>query len=242
MSVAAIIPARAGSKGLQDKNAIRIAGVPMVVRAIGAVRSAGPAISRIIVSTDSSAVAKVSMDAGGFVVERPADLAGDTAGVEGAARHALRALWPEGDYPEFTLIVQPNLPVWQPGIVQKVVQRLAQGDCTGAGTCFLVDQRPEWMKKVTAEGFTTPFLPAENTPIRRQDFPEIYYFDGAVLGMKTEVLMASEGQSVSHLYFMGERIVPIARPEVYGMEVHAPEDIPRAEIAIAWLDKVGYPQ
>ena len=90
MRAVAVIPARAGSKGLPDKNALRVAGVPMVVRAIGAVRSAGPVIAKILVSTDSPEIARLSMEAGATVVERPKELAGDTAGVEGAARHALR--------------------------------------------------------------------------------------------------------------------------------------------------------
>ncbi len=242
MRVAAVIPARKGSKGLPDKNALRVAGVPMVVRAIGAVRSAGPMIAKILVSTDSPEIARVSMEAGATVVERPEELAGDTAGVEGAARHALRTVWPDGDCPEFTLIVQPNLPVWQPGIVAKVLERLAKDDCTGAGTCHIVDQRPEWMKKRDDASLAVPFLPAGRIAIRRQDLPELYYFDGAVLGMRTDVLMESEGQPVSHLYYMGEKIAPLPRPEVYGMEVHAPEDIVRAEITIAYLEKVGYPQ
>ncbi len=242
MRAAAVIPARKGSKGLPDKNALRVAGVPMVVRAIGAVRSAGPMVAKILVSTDSPQIARLSMEAGATVVERPKELAGDTAGVEGAARHALHTVWPGGDGPELTLIVQPNLPVWQPGIAGKVLARLGRGDCTGAGTCHIVDQRPEWMKRLNADGWAAPFLPAESIPIRRQDLPELYYFDGAILGVRTEVLMASEGRPVSHLYWAGDRIAPVPRPEVYGMEVHAPEDIVKAEIAIAYLEKVGYPQ
>jgi N-acylneuraminate cytidylyltransferase len=182
------------------------------------------------------------MEAGATAVERPAELAGDTAGVESAARHALRAVYPDGDLPDVALIVQPNLPVWQPGIVAKVLERMARGDCSGAGTCLRVDQRPEWMKLAGEGGYVRPFLPADAIPIRRQDFPELYYFDGAVLAVRSEVLMASEGQPVGHLYFMGDRIAPVPRPEIYSMEVHCPEDVARAEVTIAWLEKVGYPQ
>jgi CMP-N,N'-diacetyllegionaminic acid synthase len=239
---AAVIPARAGSKGLPDKNALPVAGVPMVVRAITAVASAGSAVERILVSTDSPAVARLAEEAGAVVVERPAELASDTAGVESAARHALRSAWPGGDVPELTLIVQPNLPVWQPGIVAEVLGRLERGDCTAAATCFLVDQRPEWMKRLDADGYARPFLPAERVAIRRQDMPEIYYFDGAVLGVRTEVLLASEGQPVSHLYFLGDRVAPVPRPEIYGMEVHSPGDVLRAEATIAHLEQVGYPR
>jgi len=242
MRAVAVIPARAGSKGLADKNALRVAGVPMVVRAIGAVRSAGAAVERILVSTDSPAVSRLALDAGAEVVERPGELAGDAAGVESAARHALRVVYPGGDFPEATLVVQPNLPVWQPGIVAEVLERLARGDATGAGTCHLVGQRPEWMKKRDPHGCAVPFLPAKRIPIRRQDFPELCYFDGAVLAVLTEALMKSEGQKVSHLYWLGDRVAPVVRPEIYGLEVHSPEDVALAEVAIAWLEKAGYPR
>lgn len=242
MRAAAVIPARAGSKGLPDKNALLIAGKPMVVRAIGAVREAGSIIEKTLVSTDSPAVAKLSLEAGTSVVERPEELAGDAVGLEGAARHALRTVYPDGNFPEATLVIQPNLPVWQPGIVAKVLARLAEGDCTAAGSCHVVDQRPEWMKKCDKRGFVTPFLPAERIAIRRQDFPELCYFDGAVLAVLTDVLMQSEGQPVSHLYYLGDKIAPVLRPEVYGMEVHDPADIPKVEIAIDYLERTGYPQ
>ncbi len=242
MRTAAVIPARAGSKGLADKNALPVAGTPMVVRAVQAARAAGAAVEKILVSTDSPTVAALARDAGAEVVERPAELAGDTAGVDAAVRHALRTAYANGPLPEAVAVVQPNLPVWQPGIVGKVVMRAARGDCTAAASCHMVDQRPEWMKRVNASGFAEPFMPAALTPIRRQDLPEIYYLDGAAIVVRVETLMAAEGQPVRAHYWLGERVALVPRPELYGMEVHSPEDVVRAEIAIAWLEKAGYPQ
>jgi N-acylneuraminate cytidylyltransferase len=241
MRAAAVIPARAGSKGLADKNALSVAGVPMIARAIFAVREAAPDVEKILVSTDSQAVARLTRAAGATAVERPAELAGDTAGVESAVRHALRQAWPGGDFPAATLVVQPNLPVWQPGIVVKVLARLSAGDCTAAASCHAVDQRPEWMKRLDARGFATPFLPAGDTPIRRQDLPELFYIDGAVLAVRTEVLMASEGRPVSAHYWLGDSVALVARPEIYGLEVHSPEDVARAETTIEWLSRNGHP-
>jgi CMP-N,N'-diacetyllegionaminic acid synthase len=240
---AAVIPARAGSKGLVDKNALPVAGVPMIVRAIGAVRSAGQVVERLLVSTDSPTVARLAMEAGAEVVERPKELAGDTTGLDSAVRHALRKVYGRsGPFPEAAIVIQPNLPVWQPGIVGECLERLAQGDCTAAASCHLVDQRPEWMKRKNAAGFAEPFLPARNVPIYRQALPELYYLDGAVIAVRTDVLMATEGQPIGPYYYTGERLALVPRAELYGIEVHSPEDIAHAEIAIAWLEQSGYPQ
>jgi CMP-N-acetylneuraminic acid synthetase len=244
MRAVGFIPARAGSKGLPDKNALTVAGVPVVVRAIQAVRSAGPDVGKILVSTDSPAVARLAMESGAFVVERPKELAGDAAGVESAARHALRAVYgPDGPFPEATLVVQPNLPVWQPGIVARCLERLARGDCTTAATCHLVEERPEWMKKLSPEGYAVPFMEFKGpVPVWRQAFPELYFIDGAVLAVRTDVLMASEGRPVSAHYYLGDKIAPVVRPEIYGVELHSAADLARAELTIAWLEKAGYPQ
>jgi len=240
---AAVIPARAGSKGLVDKNALPVAGVPMVVRAIAAVRSAGPAVEKILVSTDSPTVARLAMEAGALVVERPKELAGDTAGVDSAVRHALRAVYGQnGPFPEATVVVQPNLPVWQPGVVARCLDQLARGDATAAASCHLVDQRPEWMKRRNASGFAEPFLPAANAPVYRQAMPELFYLDGAVIAVRTATLMATEGQPVRAHYWLGERIALVDRPELYGIEVHSPADITHTEIAIAWLEQHGHPR
>ena len=243
MRAAAVIPARAGSKGLADKNALRIAGVPMIERAVAAVRSAGPEIEKILVSTDSPAVARLALEAGAEVVERPGELAGDSAGIDSAVRHALRAVYgPQGPFPEATIIVQPNLPVWQPGIVGQALARVKRGDCTAAASCHEVEERPEWMKKKNAAGFAEPFIPAENVPVYRQAFPKLYFLDGAVICVRTDVLLATEGQPVKAHYYLGDKLALVARPRVYGLEIHSPDDVQWAEIVIAGLDKTGYPQ
>lgn len=243
MRAAAVIPARAGSKNLPDKNALPVAGRPMIVRAIEAVRSAGPRVEKTIVSTDSPRVAQLARSGGAKVVERPAEFAGDVVGVEGAVRHALRAAYAAGELPEATIVVQPNLPIWQPGIVGKCLDRLERGDCTSAASCHLVDQRPEWMKRLDERGYAAPFLARDGAvAVHRQAFPELYYLDGAVVAVLTRVLLETASREKTAHYYLGERIAPVPRPELYGLEVHGPEDIAWAEILIAGLEQLGHPE
>ncbi|GAB3604371.1 cytidylyltransferase domain-containing protein [Microbacterium aureliae] len=91
----AIIPARGGSKGVHRKNLRRVGGVPLVARAILAAGRAAH-VDRIVVSTDDPAIAAVAVEWGAEVVERPAPLAGDTAGSESALLHALGVLEARG--------------------------------------------------------------------------------------------------------------------------------------------------
>uniref|UniRef100_UPI00249BA955 acylneuraminate cytidylyltransferase family protein n=1 Tax=Pseudomonas sp. PS02285 TaxID=2991441 RepID=UPI00249BA955 len=86
----AIIPARGGSKGVPRKNVLPVAGIPLVARAVRAALAAG--IQHVYVSTDDSEIAAVARAAGGDVVERPAEIAGDTASSESAVIHAIDSI------------------------------------------------------------------------------------------------------------------------------------------------------
>lgn len=89
--VAAIIPARGGSKGVPRKNLQRVGGVPLIARAVEAARRC-PAIDRVVVTTDDVDIAAVAAEWGAEVIERPADLSGDLASSESALVHALETL------------------------------------------------------------------------------------------------------------------------------------------------------
>ncbi|MET0296899.1 MAG: acylneuraminate cytidylyltransferase [Microbacterium sp.] len=90
-SVVAVIPARGGSKGVERKNLRRVGGIPLVARAILAAQRCAE-IDRVVVSTDDAEIAHVAREWGADVVERPAELSGDTATSESALLHALEEL------------------------------------------------------------------------------------------------------------------------------------------------------
>ena len=89
----AIILARAGSKGVPGKNIAMVGGRPCIAWTIEAAqRAAG--VSRVVVSSDDPRALAVALDMGAMPLRRPAGLAGDTARVDDAARHAAEeATW-----------------------------------------------------------------------------------------------------------------------------------------------------
>ena len=84
----ALIPARGGSKGLPGKNIIELAGKPLIVHSIEATQQSGM-FERIVVSTDDSAIAKISVAAGAEVLMRPVELAQDHSSSLDVIEHAL---------------------------------------------------------------------------------------------------------------------------------------------------------
>lgn len=78
MKPIAIIPARGGSKRLPRKNILPVCGLPMISYPIQAALKSG-VFSQVIVSTEDAEIAAASKQYGARVVNRPPELATDTA-------------------------------------------------------------------------------------------------------------------------------------------------------------------
>ena len=127
VEVVALIPARGGSKGVPGKNIARVGGVPLVARAVGAALAAGN-VDRVYVTTDDASIAAAARDAGAEAIERPAQLAGDTASSEAALLHALEVLEGQGVRPRAVVFMQATSPFVEGADIRAAVQRVLDGD------------------------------------------------------------------------------------------------------------------
>jgi YrbI family 3-deoxy-D-manno-octulosonate 8-phosphate phosphatase len=123
--VAAIIPARGGSKGVPGKNVATIGGIPLVARAVRAARLAG--VEHVYVSTDDAAIADATRAAEGDVIERPSEIAGDTASSEAALLHGLDELESRGTLPDVLVFIQATSPFIDPVALAAAIERVGSG-------------------------------------------------------------------------------------------------------------------
>ncbi|GAA1995533.1 acylneuraminate cytidylyltransferase [Microbacterium ulmi] len=119
--VVAVIPARGGSKGIPHKNLARVGGVPLVARAIAAALRVDE-IDRVVVSTDDPDIGGVAREWGAEVVERPAELSGDTATSESALLHALEVLEGRGVDVHVLVFLQATSPFIDPVALAEAVR------------------------------------------------------------------------------------------------------------------------
>ena len=70
--------ARGGSKGLPRKNVLPIGGIPLIVHSIHTAKALSD-IEGIFVSTDCQEIASIATAAGAEIINRPKELASDTA-------------------------------------------------------------------------------------------------------------------------------------------------------------------
>ena len=110
----ALIPARAGSKRVPDKNIRLLAGHPLIAYSIAAARESG-VFDDVIVSTDSQQYAAIARHYGANVpFLRPAEIAGDLSPDIDWVEHALRELKAAGrEYDCFSLL-RPTSPLRMP--------------------------------------------------------------------------------------------------------------------------------
>lgn len=190
----AVILARAGSKGLPHKNALPVAGRPCLAWSIEHARAAS-SVALTVVSTDGSALADIARGEGVLTIERPGELAGDSATVDAAARHAVEELEagrasglnrrvPIGDT-DPVVILYGNVPVRPAGLVDRAVEMLRRTGCDSVQSYTPVGKHhPWWTAQLDASsGSVRPWegdVLNHNT-FRRQDLPPAYIPDGGVI-------------------------------------------------------------
>lgn len=153
MTTLAIIPARAGSKGIPGKNIIDIDGLPLLGRTILAAKAC-PLIDDVLVSTDGEEIADVGRAYGASIIDRPADIAGDTASSESAVQHACQE-WTRqtGKQDDLVLLIQNTSPFHDPSDMAAVITCLAGGRCN---SCITVTETYKYFWAEGPQGWTMP--------------------------------------------------------------------------------------
>lgn len=120
MKIATIIPARAGSKRIPDKNMKEVQGLSLMAWAIGVSKIVDPSIP-VFVDTDSPRYAEEASNYGATVpFLRDARLATDSS----TDFETIQAFCATLDFPEDTIILhlRPTTPLRDPNIVRKAME------------------------------------------------------------------------------------------------------------------------
>jgi CMP-N,N'-diacetyllegionaminic acid synthase len=182
--VIALIPARSGSKGIPGKNTRELGGMPLYEHAIRAAYDAN--CDRIVLSSD----AKILMRrADGYLrhaeyLERPAELASDTAAMVDVVKHAMTQIPGEPD--QIWALLQPTAVFRTPARVREAIQLLQS---TGADSVVSVVPLPLTHHPMFALGIARGKLDIRGYfPSRRQDVEPAYIRDGTCYTFRRETV------------------------------------------------------
>ena len=220
--VLAIIPARSGSKGIPGKNLRPLAGKPLVVHTIEHARAA-TRVNRVVVSTDGAEIAEAARRAGAEVVDRPAEIAGDTASSESALRHVLDFLAERERYsPDVVVFLQCTSPIRRPDDVDGAIRKLVE---SGADSLLSVVRTHRFLwREVDGRAEAVNYDP-DHRP-RRQDRPPEYQENGSIYVFKPWVLAERDNR-------LGGKIALYEMDARSAVDIDDPEDFALCEHLLA---------
>ncbi|MFO0835141.1 MAG: acylneuraminate cytidylyltransferase family protein [Phycisphaerales bacterium] len=225
----AIVLARAGSKGVPGKNTAMVAGRVCVAWTIEHAQET-PGIGSVFVSTDDEKVAEIARAMGAGVVERPATLAGDTASVDDAARHALAEIERSaGSSSAPIVILYANVPVRPRDLSRRAIGRLAETGADSVQSFSRVGKHhPWWMVRVGEHGELSAW---EGDTLfhgvyRRQMLPPAFVPDGGVMVVTRRALLREiPGVPDGPHAFLGRDRRAIETSEGDVIDIDAPIDL-----------------
>ena len=192
MKTIALIPARAGSKGLVNKNIKLLGNIHLIGYSILAARMTSE-IDEVYVSTDSKDYAEIANYYGAKTpFLRPKSLSTDTSSDIDFFIHAVEWFKKNHNVEPLRIVhLRPTTPLRDPNIISKALKDIERDDqCTSLRSCHKAPESPfKWFIKDTdnyLKSFNNLSPDASNDP--RQGFPDVYIPDGYVDIIKLETL------------------------------------------------------
>ncbi|MBU3181560.1 acylneuraminate cytidylyltransferase family protein [Clostridium psychrophilum] len=175
----AIIPARAGSKGIPNKNIIAICGKPLIAYTIEAGKKS-KYIDEIIVSTDSDIIKGIAEEYGTRVpFLRPNELSNDRAKSIDVVLHAMEYYKNNNITFDYIILLQPTSPLRTFKNVDEAIEKLIKSNGASLVSVCKTQQNPIFMRSIQNKKLKE-VMRFEGTSFRRQDLPDFYIFNGAL--------------------------------------------------------------
>jgi CMP-N-acetylneuraminic acid synthetase len=201
----AVIPLRAGSKGLPDKNIRPMAGKPLYRHALDQALAAGA--QQVIITTDIPDVLSAHLPERVSCVHRPFELCGDAVPMAPVLRHALDA----GQCQGTVVLLQATSPLRRPVDIDAALTVFGRGEFELVMSVTEADRGV--LKWGTVQG--QQFIPISDPAYcfsNRQSLPSVVRPNGAIYVMDAGWFLARGS-------FVSERI------GVYEMPVERSQDI-----------------
>lgn len=183
MKIVSIIPARGGSKTLPRKNVKLLKDKPLIAHTIANSLEA-TLVDQTYVSTDDPEISSVAAQYGAKVINRPAELAIDTASSESALVHALRVIEEQKEQPDLIVFLQCTSPIRTGQDVDNAIRKLQD---EGADSLVSVSPSHRFLWEEVDGVAKSINYDYRNRP-RRQDMNPQYVENGSIYVFKPWIL------------------------------------------------------
>jgi len=184
MTTLAVIIARAGSKGLTNKNIRPLAGKPLVAWTIEHAM-ASRRVDDCVLSSDGDTILDVGRSYNIHSYKRPPERSTDTATVDDAARHGVECWEAEhGRQCDYIALLYANVVLRPPDLTDRAITKLIETEADSVQTVYPVGKmHPLWMRKLSGPFQDVLELYQPNEIYRRQDLPPVYMLNSGVLAV-----------------------------------------------------------
>ena len=235
----AIIPARAGSKGIPNKNLMKVGSKNLIEHAISASKNS-TLITDIVVTSDHPQILKIAASCNVSYTQRPAHMARDESPVVDCLKHAVDEMEKsKGQIYDNIILLQPTSPIRTGSDIDNVIEMMIN-DSAIEGVVSVADSGvflPDHQYYIhtgtqTTSPLLSPILGEKNQTQRRQDIKQSFVRNGAIYAAKRSILMFNDKIIVDNK-------VPYIMPKKYICNLDDQEDLELARIIVkAWEDNL----
>lgn len=222
IDVLCVIPARAGSKAIPNKNKQLLGGIPLWQWSYISACLGGLLPKQIVVSSDDPEILELATDLGVVARRRPDEYCNDTSSTEMALIDALQNT--PGEW-RHVLLLQPTSPIRLDGLVQKCWQTYSGDSGKNYDSLLTVTSFYDfcWREKQIDNTWewTSSYNP-QNRPMRqsltRMDY--VAFDNGNLYLMQSDMLLSTQCR-------IGKRPCVMLISELEGMQIDTPDDLSR---------------
>lgn len=225
MTTICTICARGGSKGVPGKNIRPLAGQPLIAWSVQQARASG-LFDLIAVSSDNADILKAAQAAGAdLTIERPAELASDTAGKLPAIVHALRAAEDHlGRSAEILVDLDATSPLREVSDILGAVELMRETGASNVITGSPARRSPYFnLVETGPDGVACLSKPLPEGVLRRQDGPACYDMNASIYVWQRDELVGNPA-----VFYPDTRL--FAMPETRSVDIDSELDFQIVEM------------
>lgn len=220
----AIIPARSGSKGLEDKNIKLLCGKPVLQYSVDAAINSN-IFNCIHVSTDSEKYAEIARNCCADVpFLRCREFSADNSDSWSVVRFVLEQYGKMGRTFDMVTLLQPTSPLRDADDIQAAYRLFCEKEAETVISVCEATHSPLLMNTLDESLSLNSFIDLKEVG-RRQSMPQYYQINGAIYMMKTYIL-----ERISDLY--GEKSYAYIMPKEKSIDIDSIIDFKMAEIIL----------
>jgi len=217
-TLTAIIPARAGSKGVPNKNLLTLGDRSLVEIAIDCALESD-CVGEVIVTSDSDEILDQAIRRGVVAHKRPGNLARDDSSMADAILNLASSNLLTS---ELAVLLQPTSPLRRPRMLAESLDLLLSSDAAAVYSMQNLDSKilKCWVQD-SSEGHVHPAIKETNPFMNRQDLGETYLCDGLIFMFKVSEFVAGGG-------FPIKNVMKVTFDESLSIDIDSKEDFESA--------------